>query len=89
MQGQDMQGQAMQGQTMQGQDMQVQAMQGLDMQGQTILLRLTKTDGGATVQLHAFLISTLDGKAWSPRTGLCSVREKLPLTIEWEAGWAS
>jgi hypothetical protein len=35
------------------------------MQGQAILVHLTKTDGGATVQLRAFLTSALDGREWS------------------------
>jgi len=58
------------------------------MQGQAILVRLTKTDGGATVQLHAFFISTLDRTVWSPRTGRCSLREKASVN-HGMGGWLS
>jgi len=44
--------------------------------GQAVLVHLTKTDGGATVKLHTFLISVLDGRELSPLTGRCILREK-------------
>ena len=47
------------------------------MQGQAFLVHLTKTEGGATVQLHAFLISALDGREWSSSPiGRFNLREK-------------
>jgi hypothetical protein len=51
-------------------------------------MHLTKTDGGTTVQLHAFLMSALHGREWSPRTGRCSLQEKASVN-HGIGGWLS